>query len=1023
MFSKNIKTLSLFLVLAAVMIVAVGAVSAANTDIVDGAVTGTGDFVISNDGSSNSSAVGTINGTVTTTGEKDSVSANTVVNSTINKDGTFNSTKEATVATDGKVYTKNADGTYNEVTGVTVPTTDVTLGTDGTFSQTVTLTNSTTSSGVILTNGGTYYLHYVLPAVKINSSAFTGDVAYIGDGTHFVMVQTPTTGDDNYIAFTYKTPSLSLVNNDTTISYGDAWSFTGTLTDEDGKTINNQLVNATVKLNGADDSTAKTVSIYTGATGIFTLASSSVGVLDANTANNYTVTFAYAATTNTYTTTANLNVTQKKITASPELNATTVKLTDDLKYTVTFTDANGKTVDVTGVKYALKDATGAPIGSATELTPVDGVATVDDLSNGLTAGTYYVYLTYTGNNYVLDSTTLSFTVSTVKPVVIINPNPISGITGEKTTVALKYNTTTTGLIGVWTVYYLDSNNVPTIISTTDKNSTSITVEVPALAKGDYTLYAEYNSGSVDYETSNATAAITVKALNTIDVKDPADFIIGTTGNDTFVNVTSTPDVNTTFNVIINNKSAGTIKVTDGKGALDLGSLNLGAGEYNITVIYPGDDTYNAVNKTITVNVIAKNIGDLNKNVSSVTGVTINSANKTFTLNLTNGTAKTLVNYTGDVNYYNAITGKLLGTVSMVEGKAIVDATTLKGLSDGKNLIKFQINNNATSEPVTIIISTVAVSTIINADNVSTNNATPITITGTIVNATEGTVNVNLKDAKNKTIATVTGNVAADGTFTVAFGNYANGVYTAEINYTSATGLSKASTKNVTVTVNGTAPTPVVGNVTTNLTINTNFTEAYGQGLNLTGKLTDANGNPIVGQHIALNLTNPTTGASKIYWVTTDTNGEYQLQINLFAGSYTASASFGGFTTADNKTYYLPSGPANGTITVTNGTEPVDNRTATVLAFSNFTEKYGQALNFTGTLKTTDGTPIVGQKLNMVLSNAAGQSKLYWRTTDTNGEVQLPIELFAGDYTFKCYFEGDSTYQPSNNQTGSITVTA
>jgi hypothetical protein len=40
------------------------------------------------------------------------------------------------------------------------------------------------------------------------------------------MVQTPTTGDDNYIAFTYKTPSLSLVNNDTTISYGDAWSFT-----------------------------------------------------------------------------------------------------------------------------------------------------------------------------------------------------------------------------------------------------------------------------------------------------------------------------------------------------------------------------------------------------------------------------------------------------------------------------------------------------------------------------------------------------------------------------------------------------------------------------------------------------------------------------------------------------------------------------------------------------------------------------------------------------------------------------
>ena len=366
----------------------------------------------------------------------------------------------------------------------------------------------------------------------------------------------------------------------------------------------------------------------------------------------------------------------------------------------------------------------------------------------------------------------------------------------------------------------------------------------------------------------------------------------------------------------------------------------------------------------------------------------------------------------------------MGNVSMVEGKAIVDATTLKGLTDGDNAVIFDLNNNqASTNTVTVTISTKQLTSDIIAANITTNNATPITITGTVINATEGTVVVDLLNAKNETIASVLGNVAADGTFTVAFGNYANGVYTANITYNSTTGLSTNNTKNITVTVNGTAPTPVTGNITTNLTINSNFTETYGEGLNLTGKLTDANGNPIVGQHIALNLTNPTTGASKIYWVTTDTNGEYQLQINLFVGSYTASASFGGFTTADNKTYYLPSGPANGTITVTNGTEPVDNRTATVLAFSNFSEKYGQALNFTGTLKTTNGTAIVGQKVAIELFNKAGQSKVYWRTTDTDGAVQLPIELFAGDYTFKCTFAGDSTYQPSNNQEGSITVTA
>ena len=1032
MFSKNIKTLSLFLVLAAVMIVAVGAVSAVDApNSVDASIIGSDDAVISDSGSS---ITGTINGTVITSTTKDGVSANTPVNATIKADGTLDTTTAPTVSTDGKVYYKNADGNIVEVQATSsqiissASKSGLTIGADGAFSDSVTITDASQ----LLKNGGTYYLNYTVPTPVTTTDSQSGDAAYNGD--NYLSITNPTVGG-NFIAFTYKTPALSLVNNDTTISYGDAWSFTGTLVDATGKAIPEATINVKINNNPTDG-----VTIYTISGGKFTFDSTTwakaYSVLDANTIANYTVTFTYTANSKTYTTSANLNVTQKKVTASPELNATTVTVKDELKYTVTFTDAQGNPVDLTGIKYSIKDSTGADVTNFKDLTlptSVDGVATVDDITtsgtNGLADGTYYVYLNTAAvaGNYDVTTSTLSFKVTSSKPDVIISPNPITGTTGVATPkVTLTYNSTVSDAVtGTWTVSIIDSNGVPTIVDTTSQTSAIITVTIPALAKGDYTLYAKFTPDDKfgQYLANNASAAITVKALNTIEVKDPADFIIGTTGNATLVNVTSTPDVNTTLNVIINNKSAGTIKVTDGKGALDLGSLNLGAGEYNITVIYPGDDTYNAMNQTITVNVIPKNIGDLNKNVTSVTGVTINSQNKTFTLNLTNGTDKKLVNYTGAVNYYNEATSEFLGTVNMVEGKVIVDATTLKGLSDGKNRITFKINNNVTSEPVTLTISTVAVSTIINADNLSTNNATPITITGTVVNATEGTVVIDLLNAKNETIASVLGNVAADGTFTVAFGNYANGVYTANITYNSTTGLSTNNTKNITVTVNGTAPTPVVGNVTTNLTINTNFTEAYGEGLNLTGKLTDANGNPIVGQHIALNLTNPANGASKIYWVTTDTNGEYQLQINLFVGSYTASASFGGFTTADNATTYLPSGPVNGTITVTNGTEPVDNRTATVLAFSNFSEKYGQALNFTGTLKTTNGTAIVGQKVAIELFNKAGQSKVYWRTTDTDGAVQLPIELFAGDYTFKCTFAGDSTYQPSNNQEGSITVTA
>ena len=72
-----------------------------------------------------------------------------------------------------------------------------------------------------------------------------------------------------------------------------------------------------------------------------------------------------------------------------------------------------------------------------------------------------------------------------------------------------------------------------------------------------------------------------------------------------------------------------------------------------------------------------------------------------------------------------------------------------------------------------------------------------------------------------------------------------------------------------------------------------FNRTVGAGDNFTGVLTDNNGNVIVGQHIALNLTRLSNGLSKVYWVTTDTNGEFQLAINLGIGDYTANCSFAG----------------------------------------------------------------------------------------------------------------------------------
>ena len=73
-----------------------------------------------------------------------------------------------------------------------------------------------------------------------------------------------------------------------------------------------------------------------------------------------------------------------------------------------------------------------------------------------------------------------------------------------------------------------------------------------------------------------------------------------------------------------------------------------------------------------------------------------------------------------------------------------------------------------------------------------------------------------------------------------------------------------------------------------------FVQPYNAGSNFTGKLySKFTGEGLSGQTISLNLTRLSDGASKIYNVTTDSNGEYQLPINLYAGQYRAYCTYDG----------------------------------------------------------------------------------------------------------------------------------
>lgn len=351
--------------------------------------------------------------------------------------------------------------------------------------------------------------------------------------------------------------------------------------------------------------------------------------------------------------------------------------------------------------------------------------------------------------------------------------------------------------------------------------------------------------------------------------------------------------------------------------------------------------------------------------------------------------------TGSVNLiYN---NSAIGTAYVNNGQANIG---IKGLSEGKyNVTVFYFGKEPFESTSKILTLTITPSITITIPNITSkpdsNNTITINITdneGNPINT--GNITVTIDDVNytaNVTNGSATVNYTSPNTI---------GLHNITVTYTNGTySTSKTSTINVT---NMTIDTVLIGN---------NLTKNYGVNANYTGKLLDIYKNPIIGQHIALNLTRLSDGKSKVYWVTTDTNGEYQLAINLSPGEYTAQASYYG-----NSNYSASNASVN-SITVLN-----TNITSTVLTANNFLEPYGAGLNFTGKLTDNQGNPVIGQHIALNLTRLdTCASKIYWVTTDTLGEYQLAINLWTANYTAQCSYAGTSQYS-SSSANATITVT-
>lgn len=192
------------------------------------------------------------------------------------------------------------------------------------------------------------------------------------------------------------------------------------------------------------------------------------------------------------------------------------------------------------------------------------------------------------------------------------------------------------------------------------------------------------------------------------------------------------------------------------------------------------------------------------------------------------------------------------------------------------------------------------------------------------------------------------------------------------------------------------------NSTNNLTIPklataleaSNVTADYKSEVNLTVTLKDMLGNPLNDKEITVSL------AGQNFTRMTDGNGQINLPVSLDGGSYVANIRFAGDESFNESS-------ADVAVIV--------NAITSKLTATKVSTVYNVAKNLVITLKDVNGKALAKKTVTIKLNGAT-----YARTTDSNGQVKLSVNLPAKTYTASIVFGGDNNYKKSS-ATAKVTV--
>ena len=545
---------------------------------------------------------------------------------------------------------------------------------------------------------------------------------------------------------------------------------------------------------------------------------------------------------------------------------------------------------------------------------------------GLKVGDYNVAVKYGGdNNYNAVNVNATFTVSIMVPTMDVIVNNITF--GQNLTVDVILPKEASGNVTIT----IDNKDYISVV----KNGKASQV-ISNLSSGNYTLLVKYG-GNKEYASVNSTKNINVAkaspklevAIKNVDYGENLiiEVILNGANNDKLTGM---------VDVTINNKNY-TVEVVNGKGTL-LGD-KLGAGVYNFSAIWDGNDNYN-----LTADSGKFKINKINSTVSVGADDIRVGENVTVTVFLASDT-------TGNVT---------ISVDNQVYNVAIENGSVVKTISDFKAgiydvFVKYIGDDNYNS-----------------AQN---------TTKFTVLKISDYNMDVAVPETKEGVNSTVVVDLPEDATGTVTVEidseNYTANVTkgTAKVNIP---GLGVGE-YNITITYSGDAKYDLMakkGNITVVPNFNLSVDDVamfYHDGTPLVAKLTDSQGKPIVNATIYFNI----NGVD--YAKSTDANGTASMGLNLESGIYPVTVTY-------NESDIYSKISKNITVTIN----------PSIIA-KNLVKMYQNATRFY--TKFTDST---GKALANTTVKFNIHGVFYTKTTNKDGVTDLGIMLRPGTYILTAY---------------------